>query len=372
MERRRYLLVTAAMIGFAGCNDSAGDTTDTDVIKTDAATSSATITETPSSTPTQTDTPTDTPTTPTDSPDPTERPTETSTETATETESETPTETPTDTHTPEPTPDLVDKEVNTALDYIGDSITRYAANVPLDGVPITNEVAVDDIRDGLFEARNALHDAEDYSPSTEQQQRIERARKAQWFAWWIGQTHNAIHAAYQARPSAAGAGIDTFQAKIDSADSEISQIRKDAAARGLDVISGYSPDAYDQCLSRFEDILTNCEDLIDVAEAVQQAEDRHERAMTQYNAENYGLAERYLEEARNAYDDAVESITEYDPVEAFVSLRDSMECYCSSMSKRCVEYIEAARYGQEDERTRRITTEETATDPQDECDLAAQ
>jgi len=373
MQRRRYLLATAATIGLAGCSESTSDATETGTTQTETTTSSPTATDTPTSTATatQTDTPTDTP-------EPTERPTETPTETETATETPTETETETPTDTPEPTErpreiaadriDAADSRIEDAIDQwleiTGPNTTLLSSDAsmtPLEELDVDLERPLSDAREEL--------DAAESNATDDQQSTIDDLRSvADWIDYaWQAQGHTikarlALEAYYSHITSEelddAGDDIDDVESASQDLSREISlmaTVDRSAfdATSALDASTASDKeDQFRSERSAYNPIANGHDDLVAAIKQWQTAVDHY------LGGENSDARAAY-QESGHTWADADRHISSAETPDSLPTV-ESLQCLPGAFGEACDYLADAATSQSDSER------ESLASDAEDE------
>ncbi|RDZ54227.1 hypothetical protein DEQ92_07630 [Haloferax sp. Atlit-6N] len=351
MNRRAYL-ATAGALFLAGCSSADGGETTTEEPTTTTAT------------PTATETPTTTTT---------EEPTTTTEEPTTETTTE--------------EPDRVDRILGLAVEDLDAAVDDFASVAGEDGgfhdLNATTQFSFEDDADSLYLARGHFNTLDQLDKTDAQRARLGRLRRAFWFLWWTGKTHeNANQAFYRTNNAVSRLYGEEFN-RIDTQVQQIAEaleptrdtlnsLRKESEADALDELTALEPADYGRKVDFFEREIGQFEAFADDIVSFRDAIRRLQDGFDEYLGESYGDATGSFFRAMSAFEDVNARVSERDPVAAIASRSEEFACLTDAMARASEVLDEAATAGDNDIPEKQTALESEAREAFADCDLVAE
>ncbi|POG56802.1 hypothetical protein [Haloferax marisrubri] len=352
MNRRAYLAAAGALF-VAGCSSADGGETTTE---------EPTTTTTTTATPTPTDTPT---------PTATEEPT--TTEPATETTTE--------------EPDRVDRILGLAAEDLDAAVEEFASAAGDDGgfhdLNATTQFSFEDDAASLYLARGHFNTLDQLDKTAAQRARLGRLRRAFWFLWWTGKTHeNANQAFYRTNNAVSRLYGEEFN-RIDTQVQQIAEalepvrdtfdsLTKESDADSLDELTALEPADYGRKVDFFEREIGQfdafADDIVSFRDAIRRLQD----GFDEYLGESYGDATGSFFRAMSAFEDVNARVSERDPVAAIDGHSEEFACLTDAMARASEILDEAATAGDNDIPEKQTSLESEAREAFADCDLVAE
>lgn len=287
-----------------------------------------------------------------------------STETAAPTDGQTPAETATE------TPDGPNEDLDSIAANVAAAVDTYLSDGggdTLTEVRPDEFVALNGVREPLYDARRTRSDVDRIRLPPDEQARYDQLEGAYWFAWWLGLTHDALNTAYERMQSGWDAVLDeewdTAESEwtaagedADEAEEFLANLRDDSDSSHMAVFDDVSPGEYD---AKVDQLDAHVSDSSTLGSALVTVADGFQR----YAAAD-GLGDYFNAEV--AFTDAADALrgTNWEPT--YDALVDDAVCVADAMAAGCERLYRAREADDPDVAERR---REEATEEFNDCEI---